>query len=155
MLSHLFWGSGELPVDWKLANGPVFRKRKEAEPGNSRPVRLSLVPGRTMEEILLGVTEQQLKDSVPMGHSQHPFTKGRNRLTNFISLRDKATILVDQRKPIDVVFLDFSKVFDSFSHSILLEKMSRIWIDKNTMQRVCNWLMGQAQRVIVNEVTSG
>ena len=32
--------------------------------------------------------------------------------------------------------------------------MSRIWIDKNTMQRVCNWLMGQAQRVIANEVTS-
>lgn len=109
MLSHLFWGSGELPVDWKLANGPVFQKRKEAEPGNSRPVRLSLVPGRTMEEILLGVTEQQLKDSVPVGHSQHPFTKGRNHLTNFISLRDKATILVDQRKPLAVLSLDLCK----------------------------------------------
>ena len=76
-------------------------------------------------------------------------------LANLISSYDKVTHLVDQRKPIDVVFLDFSKAFDSFSHSILLEKMSRIWIDKNTMQHVCNWLMGQAQRVIVNEQAGG
>lgn len=107
MLFHLFWESGEVAVDWKLANiVPVFQKRKKGDRGNYRAVSLSLVPGRMMEKILLGVTDQHLKDSVVMGHSQQPFMKEMNYLTNFSSFFDKLTHLVYQRKALTVTFLD-------------------------------------------------
>ncbi|KAK4828083.1 hypothetical protein QYF61_023143 [Mycteria americana] len=52
-------------------------------------------------------------------------------LTNLISFYDKVTRLVDEGKAVDVVYLDFSKAFDT------------------------NWLDGRAQRVVVNGVYSG
>ena len=36
------WESGEVPVDWKLANiAPIFKKDKKEDPGNHRPVSLT------------------------------------------------------------------------------------------------------------------
>lgn len=52
-------------------------------------------------------------------------------------------------------FLDFSKAFDTVSHSILLDKMSSIQLDKYTMRWVNSWMVGQAQSVTANGVTSG
>ncbi|GAB0182329.1 mitochondrial enolase superfamily member 1 [Grus japonensis] len=105
------WESGEVPIDWKLANIlPIFKNGKKDDPGNYRPVSLTSVPGKIMEKIMLGVIEKHLKDNAVIGHSQH---------------------------------------------SILLDKMSSIQFDKNTVRWLSNWLTGQAEKVMVNGVTSG
>ncbi|KAK4826857.1 hypothetical protein QYF61_011725 [Mycteria americana] len=54
----------------------------------------------------------------------------------------------------DVVYLDFSKAFDTVSHSILLEKLPAHGLDNHTLHWVKNWLDGQAQRAVVNGVYS-
>ena len=56
------WKSGEVSVDWKLANVPVFKKGKKEDPGNYRPVSLTSEPGRVMEKVILGVTGKHLKE---------------------------------------------------------------------------------------------
>ncbi|KAK4819195.1 hypothetical protein QYF61_026811 [Mycteria americana] len=56
---------------------------------------------------------------------------------------------------VDVVYLDFSKAFDTVSHGILLEKLSAHGLDGCTLHWVKNWLDGRAQRVVVNGVYSG
>lgn len=106
VLLHLFGNLERSQVwnHWKLVNiAPVFQKTKQEDPGNYRPVSHTSVPGRTMEKILLGVTEKLLKDNAVMGHSQHTFTKGRSHLTNLISFYDKVTHLDDQGKPLTVI----------------------------------------------------
>ncbi|KAK4806853.1 hypothetical protein QYF61_012574 [Mycteria americana] len=55
----------------------------------------------------------------------------------------------------DVVYLDFSKAFDTVSHGILLEKLAAHGLDGCTLRWVKNWLDGRAQRVVVNGVYSG
>ncbi|GAB0190940.1 hypothetical protein GRJ2_001559300 [Grus japonensis] len=81
-------------------------------------------------------------------------TMMKSWLTNLISFYDKVTQLLDEGKAVDVVYLDFSKAFDTVSHSILPEKLAVHSLDKHTLCGVENWMDGQAQRVVVNGVKS-
>ena len=75
-------------------------------------------------------------------------------MTNVISFYDLVTHLVDEGKAVDVVYLDFSKAFDTVSHGILLGKLSAHGLDRYTLCWVKNWLEGWAQRVVVNGIKS-
>ncbi|KAK4820503.1 hypothetical protein QYF61_000082 [Mycteria americana] len=66
----------------------------------------------------------------------------------------KVIHLVDEGKAVDVVYLDFSKAFETISHSILLEKMAAHGLDECTLRWIKIWLDGQAQRLLVNGVKS-
>jgi len=95
-----------------------------------------------------------VKDNQGIRPSQHGFRKGKSCLTNLISFYDQVTHLVDEGKAVDVVYLDFSKAFDTAPHSILLEKPAVHGLDECTLRWIKNWLNGQAQRVVVNGVKS-
>ena len=73
-------------------------------------------------------------------------------MTNLTSFYDKVTRLVDEGKAVDVVYLDFSKAFDTVPHNTLVEKLAAHSLDGNTLCWVKHWLDGQAQRVVVNGV---
>ncbi|KAK4810540.1 hypothetical protein QYF61_004503 [Mycteria americana] len=111
----------------QLANvTPIFKKGWKEDPGNYRPVSLTSVPGKLMEQIILSA----------------------------ITRHNKVTRLVDEGKAVDVVYLDFSKAFDTVSHSILLDKLAVHGLDGCTLLWVKNWLDGWAQRVVVSGVYS-
>uniref|UniRef100_A0A8C3CCY6 Reverse transcriptase domain-containing protein n=1 Tax=Cairina moschata TaxID=8855 RepID=A0A8C3CCY6_CAIMO len=107
-----------------------------------------------MEQILLSVIMQHLQGKQAIRPSQHGFMKGRSCLTNLISFYDKVTHLVDEGKAVDVVYLDFSKAFDTIPHNILLKKLAALGLDWCTLCWVKNWLGSWAQRVVVNGVKS-
>jgi len=62
---------------------------------------------------------------------------------------------VDEGKAVDVVYLDFSKSFDTVPRSVLLQKLAAHGLDGCTLHWIKNWLNGRAQRVVVNGVKSG
>jgi len=68
--------------------------------------------------------------------------KGRSCLTSLISFTDQVTCLVDEGKAVDVIYLDFSKAFDTVPHSILLEKLAAHGLDGSTLHWIKNWLNG-------------
>ncbi|CAM5089359.1 unnamed protein product [Eretmochelys imbricata] len=145
------WRTGEVPDDWKKANVvPIFKKGKKEDPGNYRPVSLTSVPGKIMEQVLKESILKHLHERKVIRNSQHGFTKGRSCLTNLISFYDEITGSVDEGKAVDVLFLDFSKAFDTVSHSILVSKLRKYGLDECTIRWVESWLDCRAQRVVIN-----
>ncbi|NXA62985.1 RTJK polymerase, partial [Mohoua ochrocephala] len=119
------WLTGEVPDGWKLGNVmPIHKKCKKEDPGNFRPASLTSVPGEVMEQFILSAITQHLQDGWGITLSQHGFRRGRLCLTNLISFYDQVTHLVHAGKAVDVVYLDFSKAFETVSHSKLLEKLA-------------------------------
>ncbi|RMC13004.1 hypothetical protein DUI87_10533 [Hirundo rustica rustica] len=144
------WLTGEVPDDWKLANVTVVHKKGGKEvPGNYRPVSLTSVPGKIKEQFILSLIMQKLQED-----GQHGFRRGRSCLTNLVSFYDLVTHLVDAGRAVDVVYLDFSKAFDTVSHSSLLDKLAARGLDRSTLCWVRNWLDGRAQSVVVNGAAS-
>ncbi|RMC14886.1 hypothetical protein DUI87_07063 [Hirundo rustica rustica] len=155
IIYHQSWLTGEPLDDWKLANvTPIHKKGAKEDPGNYRPVSLTSVPGKIMEQFILSAITQNLQDGQGIRPSRNGFRRGRSCLTNLIPFYNQMTCLVDAGKAVDVVYLDFSKAFDTVSHSILLDKLAARGLDRSALRWVRNWLDGQAQRVVVNSAAS-
>ncbi|KAK4830626.1 hypothetical protein QYF61_012451 [Mycteria americana] len=143
----LFWFS-PIHVKWSSEKG------WKEDLGNYRPVSLTSVLGKIMDQFILSALNRHVQANQGIRPSQHGFRKGRSCLTNLISFCDEVTHLVDEGKAVDVVYLDFSKAFDTVSHSILLEKLAAYGLGGCTLCWVKNCLDGRAQRVVVNGIKS-
>ncbi|KAK4820823.1 hypothetical protein QYF61_007217 [Mycteria americana] len=59
---YQYWLTGEVPDDWRLANvTSIYKKGRKEDPGNYRPVSLTLVPGKIMERFILSVLNRHMQ----------------------------------------------------------------------------------------------
>ncbi|RMB98957.1 hypothetical protein DUI87_24502 [Hirundo rustica rustica] len=84
------WLTGEAPDDWKLANvTPIHKKGGKEDPGNYRPVSLTSVPGKIMEQFILSLIMQNLQDGQGLRPSERGFRRGRKALQRDLEQLDE------------------------------------------------------------------
>ncbi|GAB0177922.1 mitochondrial enolase superfamily member 1 [Grus japonensis] len=90
MIYQQSWLAREVPVDWRLANvTPIYKKGWKEDPGNYRPLGLTSVPWKVMEQIILSAIMWHVQDNQVIRPRQHGFMKSRFCLTNLIFFYDK------------------------------------------------------------------
>ena len=89
------WQSGKIRIDWKRGNIiPIFKKgKKKEDPGIYRPVSLSSVLGKIMEQALLKALLRHMEYTVEntskmIGGNKHDVTKEESCLTNLLAFYD-------------------------------------------------------------------
>lgn len=120
----------------------VYKKGGKEAAGHYRPVRLSLAPRQVMERITLSAITRHIRHKQVIRSSQCGLMKGRSCLNNLVSFYDGKPRLADEGTVVDVVYLDFSQVFATISHSILLEKPAAQGSDRRTAHWLQNWPEG-------------
>jgi len=141
-----------VPEDWRKANVTLVLEKGKKDPGTYRPVSLTSIPGKMMEQLILEVTIKQVEKKKVIRSSQHGFTKGKSCFTNLIAFYDGMTGWVDEGRAVDVVYLDFSKASDTVSHNILIGKLRKDGLDEWSVRWIENWLNGRTQRVVISLV---
>jgi hypothetical protein len=82
---------------------------------------------------------------------QHGFISGRSCTANFLStLNEWTRRLLEDREPVDAVYLDFAKAFDTVSHERLLRKLKSLGMESNVLKWIRDFLAGRCQRVSNN-----
>ena len=134
----------------KAAVTPVLQKGKKVDPGNSRPVSLTSMPGKVMEQLMLNTISKQMKDKKVIRSSQHGFLKrdSKNGLSSLGVFSSGITRWVAEGRAVAVVSVDFRKAFDTVSHNILRGGLSKCNPDEWRVLWTENWLNDRAQRAL-------
>ena len=106
-----------------------------------------------MKRLVKGRLITHLEMNNLIGDSQHGFRNKRSCITSLLDFFAQVidTYDTDNNKAIDLVYLDFQKVFDKVSHERLMVKVNAHVIQGDTARWIRNWLAGHRQRVYINQ----
>ena len=147
--------TGSLPDVWKLANiSPIFKKGSKLIPKNYRPVSLTSIPCKILESIIKDQISQHLETNKLISPCQHGFVKRKSCTTNLLETVDKITAAISKKIPIDIIYLDFAKAFDTVPHRRLILKLESYGIQGKLLNWIKSFLCNRSQRVVQGSVIS-
>ena len=147
--------SGSVHSCWKAANvTPVFKK------GDKQDFRTQTITDQFLSsrpyigKILERVVYTRLLDHLSVHNILTPFQSGfrPNHSTEDVLLRtvEDWRFDVDRGKAVAAVFIDFTKAFDSISHSLLLRKLHTIGVVDTALCWFQDFLSNRRQRVVID-----
>lgn len=148
---------GTVPEEWKKAIViPIYKKGDKHLAENYRPISLTAIPCKCMEKIIATeITEFFMTHNRDLIYNQHGFLRGRSVTSNLlynINLWTKAT---EEHYPVDVIYLDFEKAFDTVPLERLLHKIEHYGIRGPLLQWIRNYLSNRTFQVRVSGMLSG
>ena len=146
---------GTLPDLWKTAIiTPIHKKGPKNTAANYRPISLTSVLCRILEHIIHEQMTFHLMKNQLISHVQHGFVKSRSSLTQHLTFLNELTTNFENNISSDVIYLDFSKAFDSVPHNKLLYVLKNLKIDHSILIWIEKYLLNRCQRTQVDGILS-
>ena len=147
--------SEELPAQWLQAVvTPIFKKGRKTLAENYRPVSLTCILCKLLEKLIVKMIIVHIKENELATLRQHGFTVGKSTTTNLLEVLNIWTEALMHGIPVDVLFLDFSKAFDSVPHQRLLKQVESFGITGKASAWIRAFLANRTQKVRVNGAES-
>ena len=146
---------GKIPQSWKTAEvRPIHKKGARDIPDNYRPVSLTSVVCKILESFIRNALYDHLLSNNLLSPHQYGFCKGRSTVTQLLATINDWMVSLDSKTPVDAVYLDFSKAFDSVPHKRLLYKLHNYGIRGKLLEWIEDFLTDRTQYVSVNNKNS-
>ena len=139
-----------MPTDWKEANVVALHKKGPRNLSeNHRPVSLTCILGKVYEKFVRKHILDHISSSI--SPEQHGFVSGRSCTSNLLESLDAIIDMMDEGIPVDLLFFDFRKAFDTVPHGKLLVKLENLGIKGGTLEIIQDFLTGRRMRVGVGD----
>ena len=117
------------PSQWsKSSIVPIYKKGDTSLPSNYRGISLNAIAAKLYNKMLLNRIQPHV-DKL-LSWTQNGFRKSRSTLYNILTLRRIIEGLKSKNLPLAIVFIDFSKAFDSIHRERMFEILSAYGIPK-------------------------
>jgi hypothetical protein len=157
-LSLLFTLSFEhsiVPDVWlKSFITPIFKKGNPCDPTNYRPISLTATICKLMETIIKDQLVQYLVNNGLLNKHQHAFIKNHSTATNLLESINDWLVSIKSPNRTDVVYIDFSKAFDSIVTSKLLYKLESYGVTGLLLKWIECFLSNRIQCVVLDHTFS-
>ena len=140
----------KIPAEWKIANVVALHKKgSRDQAANHRPVSLTCILSKVYQTFVKKHILNHVDSSV--SSDQHGFISGRSCTSNLLEAFDTIIDMMDEGLPVDVLYFDFWKAFDTVPHYRLLVKLENMGITGETLEIIEDFLSDRAMRVGVGD----
>ena len=148
-LFNLSLSLGNVPESWKLANvSPIFKKGDKENCSNYRPISLLCIVSKVLERAVLNQIKSEILPLITQ--FQHGFLGGRSTETQLLHVYNYINSILDSSGQADIIYLDFSKAFDSVPHHLLLHKLRSFGFNGSLYQWFSSYITSRKQRVVID-----
>jgi len=147
--------TNQLPNDFLLANvTAIFKKGLHSDPSNYRPISITSAVCRVFERLVKSKMIDYFLANGVISRAQHGFLSKRSTVTQLLECTNDWTKSLASRLPVDVIYLDIQKAFDSISYQKLIEKLRHYGISGDLLSWIGAYLTNRNHRVRVDQTFS-
>lgn len=125
-------------------------------PKKGRPNEISNYRGIAIQSVLMKVIDKHLTARLAhdtrhlMDPCQHGFQPSRSTLSNLTEFVHKVQSSLAKKIPVDCIFFDFSRAFDTISHSILRDKLSSLGLHRHKIRTILRFIQNRVYIVKID-----
>ena len=144
---------GKIPQDWKTARiAPGFKKGDKDNIRNYRPISITSVLCKILERLIVKHIEEAFLwgENPIISPYQHSGRNNCSVTTNLLQAMDQWTESLNNKVPVDIIFLDLNKAYDTVPHEKLLALLGQYGINQQLLRWIREFITGRKQYVRIN-----
>ena len=147
---------GVVPSSWKRGYvTPIFKKGARNLPQNYRPITLTSTVGKILESLVRDALLDHFDRNSLLSDTQHGFIPRRSCVSQLLTVMEDWTSAIQHGSHSDVIYLDFSKAFDTVPHKWLIIKLQAYGVQGRLLSWLTSFLSERFQCVSLNGCCSG
>lgn len=152
---NVSYHTAQLPDIWLHSRVSCINKiPKPISVNDFRPISISSSCCKAMESIIVNHLMCHLQSSDFFSTSQFGFLPKRDCQLQLIKCLHDWCSSLDVSVPVDCIYLDLKKAFDSVDHEILLTKLSKLNLSVYLLNWIRSWLYNRTQFIRYNNSDS-
>ena len=132
----------------------IHKKECTEEISNYRPISILPTLSKIFERSAVNQIVNYLETNKILSSCQHAYRRHHSTVTCLFEAVNYIYKFIDDKKWTAVASLDLSKAFDSISHQLMLKKLEKLGLSRNTTQWISSYLTNRTQVIKFKHFTS-
>jgi len=142
--------SGSVPMILRTAVvTPIFKKGFPTDPASYRPISLTCIACKLVKCGIKDASLQHMLTHKLISSHQHGFLSRKSTATQLFKCNFNWCFAISTGANTDVIYLDYSRAFDSVVHSKLIAKLEHYGVNLIVIAWISSFLAGRVQCVRV------